>query len=69
MNQWVTLALNNTPDTSGYMMLAYLVILLMIGAYIASLAIRRHRLRTQARSLQAKESDDLPNTRVGKDLR
>ena len=60
MNLLMTLAINNTPDTSGYMILAYLVILLMIGAYISSLVMRWHRLRTQTRLLQAKESDDLP---------
>ncbi len=53
--EFLLIALDQTPDTSGYMIAGYAILFSLMLIYIISLAVRQRRLRQQIETLKELE--------------
>jgi hypothetical protein len=54
--------LENTPDTSGYMIAGFVVAFAVMGVYIASIALRHRNLRRDLEMLESLGAKSKPKT-------
>jgi CcmD family protein len=55
---YLLLALDQTPDTSGYMIAGYAILFSLMLIYVISLVLRQRRLRQEIETLEELENKD-----------